>query len=413
MHAEAIEVLTLRQRHAVVSATEVDRHVSGHRAQLPGDVVVLEGQLASLDERLDGFRGASPRVITGTAEGQFQGDFQTRAGFAEFIEQAQRPPHIAAILLEQRQLLPQGRRRCCQANSQTTRADTVQAPVQRRAQVFQPSGVTLDPQSRRCHFPIALRLLHQCQAAFGMAFAGFFAFGGVLEFFQCIAAGRVEQTIEHLFVTDFDAQQGFRHQLGDRHKHHAGVDLLADDYRRCGLQRKTTAKHAQTAQAGLLARVEQVETPIQRGAQSKVSLKTALITRCQRWQTALQLAQQPFQAQFGDLRCRQLQRQWNTVESVADFDRLRQLRIAQFKAFLRGRGPFDEQLQRRIFQRLLTIQCRVHQWVFERIETLHEFAFRPQALAAGGEDMHLRRAAQNAFAEHRDGIDQVFAVVEQ
>ncbi|MNR51648.1 hypothetical protein D3C85_1713530 [compost metagenome] len=64
-----------------------------------------------------------------------------------------------------------------------------------------------------------------------MAFAGAGQFGGLFEFFQGIAAGGVEQAVEHVFVANVHAQQGFGHQLRDRTEHFAGLDVFADDHR--------------------------------------------------------------------------------------------------------------------------------------------------------------------------------------
>ena len=100
MQAEAVEMFALLQRHPVVAATEIDRQMPGYCAQLAGDIRVGVGQLAGVDKSLDGLRGGAPSVITGTAQSQFQSDFQVWAGFVEFIQQMQRPAHVAAVFLE-------------------------------------------------------------------------------------------------------------------------------------------------------------------------------------------------------------------------------------------------------------------------------------------------------------------------
>lgn len=86
--------------------------------------------------------------------------------------------------------------------------------------------------------------------------------------------------------------------------------------------------------------------------------------------------------------------------------------MAQFETVVAGHRPFDEQLQGRKSQGLGAVQHRDGRWAIEGFQALHEFALGPQALAAGGQDMHLRRRAQDAFAERRNGVEQVLAVVD-
>ena len=77
--------------------------------------------------------------------------------------------------------------------------------------------------------------MHQGQAAFGVALTSLIEFSRDIEFFQGIAACRIEQAIEHLFITHLDTEQGFGHQLCDRGEHRSGIDLLPDDHGRCRL----------------------------------------------------------------------------------------------------------------------------------------------------------------------------------
>ena len=260
-------MLALFQGHLIVAAAEVDRQMPGHRTQLPGHIVTVPGQGAGADEGFDGFRRAALSVITGAAQGQFQGHFQARAGLGRRFEQGQRLAHIPAVLLEQRQFLPQGRRGRRQTDRQGVRPRYGQAPIERRTDVFQATGIALDPQAGRNVLPVVLRLMHQGQAAFGMAFAGGGQLAGLFEFFQGIAARGVEQAVEHLFVTDVHVQQGFGHQLRDRAKYLARFHLFADDHRRRRRQGKAATEQPESAQASLFADTEQIEAPVQGGAQ--------------------------------------------------------------------------------------------------------------------------------------------------
>ena len=69
-------------------------------------------------------------------------------------------------------------------------------------------------------------ILHQLKTTLGMAHTGGSQLLALVEFFQRIAAGRVQQTVEHIFVTDFDIEQRFGHQLRDGPQH------FAPDHRR-------------------------------------------------------------------------------------------------------------------------------------------------------------------------------------
>ncbi|MNE65820.1 hypothetical protein D3C80_1613330 [compost metagenome] len=121
MQPQAIELLALFQGHLIVAATEVDRQVPGDGAQLSGHVVALIGQGPGADEGFDGFGGAALGVVTGAAQGQFQQHLQPWADFGRGIEQGQGLAHITAVLVEQRQFLPQRRGRRGQADRQRLR----------------------------------------------------------------------------------------------------------------------------------------------------------------------------------------------------------------------------------------------------------------------------------------------------
>ncbi|KPA96414.1 hypothetical protein PF70_03544, partial [Pseudomonas asplenii] len=132
----------------------------------------------------------------------------------------------------------------------------------------------------------------------------------------------------------------------------------------------------------------------------------------QQAKAVLQLREQAVQAEVVDLGGGQFDGQWNAVQAAADLDGLGQLLPGQFEAVLAGHGPLDEQLQGGEIQGPGVVLGGCRRRAVERVQTLHELAFGSQALAAGGQDMHLRGAPQQAFAQRRDGVEQVFAVVD-
>ena len=127
---------------------------------------------------------------------------------------------------------------------------------------------------------------------------------------------------------------------------------------------------------------------------------------------ALQLPEQTFEAKAGDLPGRQFQRQRDAIEATADIDDPRQIGISQFEAVVAGHGPFDEELQRGKIQGLGAVQHGDGRGAVQGLQALNEFAFSPQALAAGGQDVQMRRATQQAFTQQRHAVDQVLAIVD-
>ncbi len=97
-------------------------------------------------------------------------------------------------------------------------------------------------------------------------------------------------------------------------------------------------------------------------------------------------------------RRRQLDRQRQTVESLADVQDVGFLGLARREAGTNGAGPFDEQL--------------AGEDVVERLDGAHVLAADGQALAARRQHRHGRRRRHDALDQRRRGVDHVLAVVE-
>ena len=96
--------------------------------------------------------------------------------------------------------------------------------------------------------------------------------------------------------------------------------------------------------------------------------------------------------------CRQLDRERQPVESLADVQDVRLLGLARREPGTNGAGPFDEQLAGGA--------------VLERLDGTHVLAADGQALAARGQHRHGRRRRHDALDQRRRGVDHVLAVVE-
>ncbi len=95
------------------------------------------------------------------------------------------------------------------------RAGIAQAPIEGGADVFAQRRVAIDPGLGCGHFPVVAGLLHQHQAARGMAFVGGVEFSRQGEFFQGVGAGDVQQAVHHFVLAGLHIQQGLGDQLRD------------------------------------------------------------------------------------------------------------------------------------------------------------------------------------------------------
>ncbi|MNE52227.1 hypothetical protein D3C80_1468900 [compost metagenome] len=104
--------------------------------------------------------------------------------------------------------------------------------------------------------------------------------------------------------------------------------------------------------------------------------------------------------------------QGNAIQPLADVDHQRYLAVGQFEVVTAGHRPFGKQLQRRVLQGGIALDGHLPRRERQGVQALHVFAFGAQAFAAGGQDVQVRGAAQQGFAEQGDGVDQVLAVVD-
>ncbi len=109
---------------------------------------------------------------------------------------------------------------------------------------------------------------------------------------------------------------------------------------------------------------------------------------------------------------RQLDRQRHAIEPAADLGDDRRIRIAELEATEAGRGPLDEQLDRRIGQRLGRRQPCGSRRQRQRRQALHPLALDPQRLPAGGQDMQPRRALERGLGQFGRRFDHMLAAIE-
>ena len=107
----------------------------------------------------------------------------------------------------------------------------------------------------------------------------------------------------------------------------------------------------------------------------------------------------------------ELDRQRDAVEPAADLHDGRRRGIRQLEVRIHGTGALHEQRNGRRRGEVAPIEG-VERVDGERLDTPDVLAGDRQRLAAGGEDMDVRRMAQDAVDECRDRFDEVLAVVE-
>jgi hypothetical protein len=117
------------------------------------------------------------------------------------------------------------------------------------------------------------------------------------------------------------------------------------------------------------------------------------------------------EAERGDARRRQLDRQRNAVEPPANRRDQGHKVPVRHKMRQRRLHPLDEQPNGTVLQRILPIFGVAHRDV-ERRHRIDLFSLSPKGLAAGGEDSHRRAGSQHRLRHARGGFDHVLAGVQ-
>ena len=109
---------------------------------------------------------------------------------------------------------------------------------------------------------------------------------------------------------------------------------------------------------------------------------------------------------------RQLDRQWNAVEALADARDRCSVAGRHRKGVVDRSSPLDEQTGRFEPRQPVRRERRTGLRDHERSDPPHRFAGHAQRLTAGGNQAHAGRRAQQRFGDVGRCVDQVLAVVE-
>jgi len=108
----------------------------------------------------------------------------------------------------------------------------------------------------------------------------------------------------------------------------------------------------------------------------------------------------------------ELDRKRYSVKPAADFGNDGRVGVVQFKPPSAGDRALDEQLHGREAECLGRRQAGILGWTSQRQQAMNMFAFDTQRLAAGRQNMHLRRILEDALGQRRRGVDHMLAAIE-
>lgn len=120
------------------------------------------------------------------------------------------------------------------------------------------------------------------------------------------------------------------------------VRIVADD--RLGVRRtKPTAEHCQSPKHGLLVSGQQVVAPPNGRIEGPLARDGVATCRGHAREAPIELSSEVFQRQRGTARCRQLEREWNTVQADTDAMDERGIRFIRHEAEAGPTEAVDEE----------------------------------------------------------------------
>ena len=233
---------------------------------------------------------------------------------------------------------------------------------------------------------------------------------GSLQLAPRIGLGRLEQAIGDPLLGRLDEDERLCRQLQDGLRGARLRRRIRRGYLHRCRQLEGGAEQAEAAEHQALVGREELEAPVQHRFDRFVARERAA-TKGEQRQASDQPAGQALQPDHRDRRRRQLERERQPVERPAYRRYLAGIFIGDYKSTRRRRRALREQRHRRVADdRLHRIRRGGHG---QGLKMHLHFARHPQRLAAGRQQRHARAGLQQRLCGPGDGVDQVFAIVEQ
>ena len=219
------------------------------------------------------------------------------------------------------------------------------APLERRAQIAvllfetsQPVGLLRTEQ-----FPV--RLLDQCKEVVSMTLPNRLGASAFYEALPGILPDGLEQSVAKARVALLDSDQALIDERGQEIEHLAIFDLVAgaDPLRR--LERPPTGKYRKPPHQELLVVLQEVVTPVDHRAQRLLARERRARSSSQEAEAMIQPAIDLFDGERSHPRRRQLDRQRDPIEPMADGNERRGVLVGDTKVPADPDGAIDEKLQ--------------------------------------------------------------------
>ncbi len=266
-------------------------------------------------------------------------------GRSRDVQEAEGAFQMFAIFIEKAQMEPEWRRsrrdRCADGGV----AAAAVAPSQGRAHIIDLSGAGVQA------IGVALRLrvrrrLSPGAAQLGVAPFDFAALIAVIQFLERVGPRSVEQPVQYLPAGPLNREQRLRRKVGEDFGHLDFVDSAVGGHGGGAARAEGTGEHGEPAQHHGLDRGQDLIAPIQRGPHGSMARRCGAPAPRQQAQAVVEARRQTADSEQINSCSREFDRQRQTVESAADIDHGRNVRIAKLERIQNRHGSFDEQTNR-------------------------------------------------------------------
>ena len=302
-----------------------------------------------------------------------------------------------------------GRRK---ANAGAEIAVFTKAPFQRRANVVETDEIRHPVRPRRNHRPFRIDLFEPALIIGRVAHAK----GGALGFagwdFMGVDARGVQEPVAHHRADGKGRDQAFGDQAVDGAEHRRSIQrILGDDLER-GIEGEISDEDRKPAKHDAFRLGEEPETPVEGGLQRLLARRRGARPLPPQRQMLVEQGCGLRQAVGSYSSGRQFHRERHAVEFSADAGDDARVRVAELETNATGRRTLHEQLRGRKRQNGLGFHVGIVGRTAKGVQPVDALAVDAQRLAAGREDSDLRRRLDDICGQRCDGVDQVFAGVE-